>query len=232
MTRAAILRRRDGFALAMAASIVAIVVYGFSHTVRDNLFAPPYPRPVLLYVHAVMFCAWLAVFAAQSLLVRSGRVDLHRRFGVAGLVLGALIPIMGVATAIVMAQTRLAHGEQGAVVSLPIPLWDMVCFSSTFFAAAALRRRPDWHRRLMLLATISLTAAAFGRIPLLDHAEWFYLGVDLLIVVALVRDWRVEGRVHAVYAWALPAFVVGQCGVAALRSSEAWLRIAATLFRT
>jgi hypothetical protein len=223
--------RADRFAVAMALAIAVIVAYGFSFTVRDNLLAPASPRPSVLYVHAAVFSAWLLLFAIQAALVLSRRVDLHVRLGRAGLVLGGLVSVLGVATAFAMARFHVAHGETDVAESLPVPLWDMVCFTTCFVLAAVLRRRPAWHRRLMLLATIALSAAAFGRIPLLDHAEWFYSGVDALIIVAAVRDRWAEGRVHPVYRAALPAFVVGQAIVASVRWSPGWLAFAATLFR-
>jgi hypothetical protein len=59
----------------------------------------------------------------------------------------------------------------------------------------------------MMVATCALTAASFGR--LLPN-EYFYSGVDLLIVLGLIRDLIVNGRVHQVYLYALPLFIVGQ----------------------
>lgn len=37
-----------------------------------------------------------------------------------------------------------------------------------------------------------------------------YAGLDLLIVLGVVRDLVVDGRVHKVYPYALPVMIVGQ----------------------
>jgi len=81
----------------MAASVIAIVVYGFSFTIQENLIHPSYSRPWILYVHAAVFSAWLFVFGLQTALVWSRRVALHRRLGAYGLAFGAAIPPLGVA---------------------------------------------------------------------------------------------------------------------------------------
>jgi hypothetical protein len=62
-----------------------------------------------------------------------------------------------------------------------------------------------------LIATCALTAAAFGRFPeRLLPSQFFYSGVDILILVGVVRDLIVTGRVHRLYLYVLPAFIVGQ----------------------
>lgn len=216
---------------AMALVVVAVVAYGFSFTIRDNLLHPPYPRPAILYVHAVLFSAWVLLFMAQAALVVSRRVGAHRRLGRWGLALGALIPPLGIATAIAMTRLRVAHGELDAAASFAIPFFDMVAFSATFGLGAAWRQRPEFHRRLMWMATAALTAAAFGRMPVLDHAEWFYAGVDALIVIGALRDRVVLGRVHSVYRYGLPAMIAGQLLTAYVRWSPWWLATAARLFR-
>jgi hypothetical protein len=47
------------FYFAMSLLFAAIVVWGFSQTVNQNLFHPPLPRPVLLWIHAAAFSAWV-----------------------------------------------------------------------------------------------------------------------------------------------------------------------------
>ena len=90
------------FYFLMSLLIVAVVVYGFSFTVNKNLIHPPVPRPWILDVHATVFSVWPIFFILQSTLVRSRKVQWHRRLGLFGVGLGALIPIVGVSTAVVM----------------------------------------------------------------------------------------------------------------------------------
>ena len=220
----------DQFFLLMAVVIAAVVIYGFGFTIGDNLIHPAYPRPLVLYIHVAVMAAWIALFIVQAGLIRLRRPDLHRKIGQAGLALGAVIPVLGVATAIAMARARMAHGDMDAAVSFPIPVNDATGFAIAFTLAARWRTRREYHRRLMFIATCTLTGAAFGRMPLLDHAEWFYSGVDALILAGAAYDLAVNGRVHVVYWYALPAVVCGQLLTAYIRWTPEWLSLAPKLF--
>lgn len=220
------------FYFVMTLLVTAVVVYGFSHTVGQNLFHPPSPRPTILYLHAVLFTGWLLFFIVQSGLVRTRKVRLHRTLGWCGLVMGSAIPIVGVATAIAMGRLHTREGATDAAQSLIVPLFDMVAFSVAFSLAFQWRTRPEFHRRAMLIATCALSAAAFGRFPNAVFADtWFYAGVDALVLLGVLRDLLVTRRVHPVYLCALPLLVLGQIAAMSplVRNSPLWLGIAHAL---
>lgn len=218
------------FYFGMSLLIVGVVAFGFSFTIGKNLIHPPVPRPGVLYLHAAVFSGWLGFFVLQSALVRARKVAWHRRAGWFGAALGAFIPVLGTATAVTMARFNRDQLHAGHVeADLMIPLFDMVAFATTFGLAICWRRRPEFHRRLMLVATCALTAAAFGRFPAyLLNPRFFYCGVDLLVALGALRDWLVERRIHPVYLWVLPAFLAGQATVmyTSLHDLPYWLRIA------
>jgi hypothetical protein len=192
----------------MALLIAAVVAYGFSFTVGPNLIHPALPRPFLLYVHAAVFTGWLVFFILQTALIRTRKVLVHRRLGWFGAAMGTSMVVLGVFTAIIMGRFNVSTLHQGHSESfLMVPLFDMVCFGTTLGLAILWRNKPEYHRRLMLVATCSLTAASFGR---LFPGEYFYAGVDLLIVLGVIRDLIVNRRVHQVYLYGLPLFIVGQ----------------------
>lgn len=218
------------FYFLMSLVFVAVIVYGFSFTVGKNLIHPVLPRPWILYVHATVFSGWLIFFILQSTLVRSRKVQWHRRLGWFGVGLGTLIPIVGVSTAIVMGHfDKVSLHATDAESSLIIPLFDMVCFTSTFPLAIYWRKKPELHRRVMLVATCALTAAGFGRFPeSILPAYLFYAGVDLLILLGVARDLIVNRAIHRVYLFVLPLFILGQTIVSyiAFHNVPSWLRIA------
>ena len=214
----------------MSLLIVAIIVYGFSFTVDKNLIHPAVPRPLLLYFHAAVFSFWLVFLLLQSTLVRARKVHLHRLIGWFGVALGTAIPIVGVSTAIVMGRfnSRVLH-QSNVEADLIIPLFDMLCFTTAFALAVVWRKKPESHRRLILVATCALTAAAFGRFPeFLLPPVLFYSGVDILILLGAVRDWIVNRSIHPVYRYAIPAFILGQTVVMYTNAHKSphWLRIA------
>jgi hypothetical protein len=214
----------------MSLLIVAVIVYGFSFTIGKNLLHPAIPRPWILYVHATLFSAWLVFFFLQSTLVRSRKVQWHRRLGWFGVALGTLIPVVGVSTAVVMGRFNAVnlHATDGDPF-LVVPLFDMVCFTSTFPLAVYWRKKPELHRRLMLVATCALTAAGFGRFTgRILPGYLFYVGVDLLILLGVARDLIVNRTVRRVYLFVLPLFILGQTIVTyiAYHNVPFWLRIA------
>jgi hypothetical protein len=219
------------FYFSMSLLVAAVVIYGFSHTVSQNLIHPREPRPVLLYIHAAVFSGWLLFFILQSALIRTHNLRLHRTLGWFGAALGAAIIFFGVAISVTMARFNTAVLHQPyAEAFMAIPLWDITCFTITFSLAILWRKKPEFHRRLILVASCALTAAAWGRIPLLPNIV-FYSGVDFLILLGVGRDLLVTRGVHPVYRYALPAFIFGQTTVmyAVTQHPAWWLRIAHAL---
>lgn len=212
------------FYFAMALLMVAVVVYGFSYTVEARLLHPAIAPPAILYLHALTFVAWLSLFTVQSALVRSHRIRLHKQLGLFGAGLGAAVFAVGIATSLVMTRFHALHTELHAPQPgfLIVPLNDMAAFAGTFGAAVLLRRKPEYHRRLMLMATAALTAAGWGRFPQIPHAL-FYLGVDGLVLLGMARDLIVIRRVHSAYLYGLPAMIAGQvAAMAILVQQPAW----------
>jgi len=217
------------FYFGMSLVIALVVVYGFSHTINAGLIHPRSPRPLVLYFHAVIFSLWVLFFILQSALIRTRNVKLHRQLGWLGFWLGVSIPVIGIATTIAMTRLVMQEGRADAMQFMVVPFFDMASFTVAFALGILNRKRLEFHRRLMLIATCSLTAAAFGRFPdALIPRHWFYAGVDGLILLGMVRDLLVRKRIHPVYLFGLPMLVAGQAAamVTWLRSGQMWMRLA------
>ena len=219
-------RFRITFNFVVALLMAAIVIYGFSHTIGANLIHPSIPRPRVLYAHAALFSAFMAIYVLQTALVASGKVRLHQRLGPIWVVIGAAMPVVGIATGIVMRRFDIIHFNDYATF-IAVILWDMLAFSTLFLLAVLWRRRPEYHRRLMFLATCGLMNAGFARFPLIGLAPgaapdfWadfrgLYVGVIALMLIAMTRDLLVQRRVHIVYRVAVPLIVAGQLLAVAL----------------
>ena len=110
-----------------------------------------------------------------------------------------------------------------------IAFYDIATFAIPFALAIYWRKKPELHRRLMLVASCALTAAAFSRMPIplwVPDRVFDSGGVDLLIFLGIARDLIVSSRVHRVYIYALPAFIISQIAVAYAYQSAYWLKIA------
>jgi hypothetical protein len=97
------------FYFGMSLLVAVVVVYGFSHTVNENLIHAMPPRPWVLWVHGAVFSSWVVFFIFQSALVRTHHVRVHRVTGWFGVGLGVVIPVLGISTAIAMARFDILH---------------------------------------------------------------------------------------------------------------------------
>ncbi|MGH9530397.1 MAG: hypothetical protein ACRD2S_10830 [Terriglobales bacterium] len=205
----------QNFYFLMSLLIAAVVVFGFSQRIDQQLFHPSHPKPFLLSIHAVIFSAWVFFYIVQSVLVRTGNVRIHRSIGWFGVALGIAIPIIGTITAVTMRRFDLQYSDLAhRAPLLRTALLDLTSFTIPFVLAVYWRKRPEFHRRLMLIATCGLTAAAFVRFPAMFHPwPWFYVGVDLLIFIGVLRDLVCDRRVHPIYLCVLPTMILAQLAV-------------------
>jgi FtsH-binding integral membrane protein len=199
------------FYFCMSLVMAGLVVWGFRRTVDPNLFHANPPRPLLLWMHGAAFSTWLVFFTLQSALVRGRRVSVHRFLGWFGAGLATAMVVLGFTIAVVMARfdTFVLH-QKGAGAFLSVPFCDMIIFGACIALAIYWRKRPEYHRRLIFIATCGLVDAAIGRFDFWFDHNLFYPAVDFLIVLGMARDWTVDGRIHRVYVYALAPLVIAQ----------------------
>src|SRR3954470_23448155 len=93
-------RRTRRFYVGMAIAMAITVFVGFS---RSYFLKGWYGTPELsrlLHLHGAVFTTWVLFFVAQTALVASGRTYLHRKMGIAGAVLAAVVAVLGTIVAI------------------------------------------------------------------------------------------------------------------------------------
>jgi hypothetical protein len=232
---APITRRDDLFFGGMGMIIALLVFLGFAPTFfLASRYGGP-PLSVLRIVHGTLFTSWIVLYNVQALLIANDRVRTHRTLGVLGAAMATAMVPLGIALAITA--VKEGHSPPGIppLVFLAIPLFDMVVFAPLVAAGIYYRRRGDIHKRLMLLATVSLTAAAVARmsrmipIPaaLIAAGPLFYFGAcDALIVAIAGYDLISRGRVHRVTLWGGVFIIASQVGRLALCGTHAWLAFA------
>ena len=231
-------RRRSGFYVGMAIAILVVVLTGFGQRYYLKIGSGTLALPWLVHFHAAAFTTWILLFLTQTGLVAAHQVDMHRRLGVLGAVLAPAIVALGVAVSIHGARNGWNPAGPRSPFRSPlefmvVPLSDIAIFASFVAAALYHRRRPELHRRLMLLAMIGgMLWAALTRVPPLVGKLPALLGVLLLFALASpVRDLLARRRPH-------PVDLLGGLIVVAavpLRSvvaqTDAWHRFAAWLVR-
>jgi hypothetical protein len=228
-------RRTRRFYVGMALAMAITVFVGFS---RSYFLKGWYGTPELsrlLHFHAALFTTWVLFFVAQTALVASGRTYLHRRMGVAGAVLAALVVIVGTTVAIGRARTGTSPIPGVPPLGfLAIPFFDMVVFAILVSSAIYFRRRLEAHKRLMTLSMIALLAAPIARmrfLPLPPGPPTFFGLADLFIVALLVYDLVTRRKVHPATIWGGLLIVASQPLRLMIAGTPAWLAFAGWLTR-
>jgi hypothetical protein len=211
------------FYFAMSLLFAAIVVWGFSHSINANLFHPSIPRPFLLWIHGAAFSAWVAFYIFQSALVRTRNVKWHRFFGWFGVGLAAVMVTLGFTIAVIMNRFDAVQLHQPDPAFLSVPFFDMIAFGTCVSLAIYWRKKPELHRRMLFIATCSLLDAPFGRIDYIFNHSLFFVCLDAIILLGVVRDLLVNRRIHMVYRVAFPLLIVFQGFIIYLwRGSPSW----------
>jgi len=210
------------FFAVMSSVILLLVLSGFSKTLYLRpVFNPP-AIPWYLFLHGIVLTSWFVWMFVQTLLIRTGRTRLHRRLGVAGAVLAAVIPFAGLmATAGVVrrvvgsgigldadASVFVGLGITGGTVVrfLSGVVWGnlggAVSFAVLAWTGIALRRRPAAHKRLMLFATIVVLGPALARLSRLavfggsEQGPFAPLVQISLLAAVIIHDVVTTRRIH------------------------------------
>lgn len=191
----------------MAVAILIAAFGGFAQTYYlKTLFGTP-PLPLVIHIHAMAFTAWLALFVAQTTLIRTHRVRIHQRLGYFGACLAAAMAVLGFMAAVESA--RLGHGD-GELTHDPIEalitnLISLGLFVVFFALAYFQRRNGEAHKRWMLLATTAgLMPAAIGRWPIFGgKPAGAVLVIFAFVLAGPIYDLISRRRIHPVYIWGL-----------------------------
>ena len=191
-----------GFAL--LAATAALV--GFSTTYFIPVATQHFAGPAVAHLHGLLFFGWITLLVTQAMLARRRRLRLHQRLGFVMLPLALAMAATGLGVGMFAVRRDLAAGAGEAAYSQLVGIVMAMAFLLLFVGIAwATRRRPDWHKRMILLATIAVLWPAWFRwrhlMPWLPRPDiWLAVVVsDSLILAAVLRDRLRFGRVHP--AW-------------------------------
>jgi hypothetical protein len=169
---------------------------------RGTLDVPP-----LAHLHAVVFYGWIVLFIRQTHLAATRRIAAHRELGIAGVALATSMLFVGLGLAMgSVKRFELAGlGDEGRTFAV-VSVSTITTFVVLFAIAVRYVRKPDVHKRMMLVATISLLQAAVGRWfiyflgfapggaivapPSVSRTIMAGLVTDMLIIAAMVHDRR------------------------------------------
>ena len=220
------------FFLTMTTALAIVVFVGFSRSFFLSPLFPGHPAPAehFFRLHGTAFAAWFALLVVQASLISGRRVQLHRRLGVAGACLAAAMVVLGIAGGIIGASrpSGFIGVDIPPLAFLVIPLLEMPMFGALIGLAIRKRNIAQSHKRLILIASISLTSAAWARWPIVGAAGplGFFGATDLFLVALALWDFKSLGRLHPVTKWAGAIVVLSQPARLALAGTALWIGFA------
>ncbi len=227
---------RSRFYVWLAGAIVLVAFGGFTPTFWRPMASGGVVGAPILYIHGLLFSAWVLFLFAQTALIASGRTLAHRDWGLAGVALASAMAFS--VPLVVLRQIADAdaagHGEAARRFAI-VPLSTLVFWVVVISLAFANVRRPEIHKRLIIVATVgalqaavarffilAVGAAAAGPPPVVFSVPAGFVA-DLLLVAAMVHDWRTRGRPHPAYIAGGGALLAKQLLIVPLAATPMWL---------
>jgi uncharacterized membrane protein YozB (DUF420 family) len=226
------------FFVVMACAVIVTVFAGFAPTfyLRGS-FTQTRPMSMLLHVHGIVFSAWVSLFLVQTLLIARGARRLHQRFGWIGA--GIAAAMISLVAAAVIEELRRVNGFPPPPLALALSAFDIIVFAILVGTALYYRKRPDWHKRFMLSATIVLLGApmfravvhSLGRGDMAKVSIVSTLLVDAFFLPCFAYDLLTRRRIHPAYLVALALIVLDQVAQATVVSWTPWIKFSQALQR-
>ncbi|MBB3859831.1 hypothetical protein GGQ88_001092 [Novosphingobium hassiacum] len=213
--------RDQRFFVRMAVGMSAFIVFAFGQWALRG-FVDAKSVPIWVHLHAVAMLSWLGLLIAQTILVGAGNIPLHRKLGWLGLALVLTIAGLGMFTGRLAIEMHRVPPFFTNAHFLALTHVEALVFPALVGAGIALRRRTQWHRRLMLGATVVVMEPAFGRLvpaPLLGPVltPIVTLALQLGVVAIIARhDLRQTGAIHPATRLTALVLVLVTTGINAL----------------
>ena len=199
-----------------------------------------------LHFHAFLFAAWPLLFLLQSWFVATGRIRRHRAWGLLGIALATAMLFSGVDSSFREMKHGLSQGETTAIQFALGPIIWILVFAGLFTAAIIKVANKEAHKRLILLATVAIMPASVGHVffsilvgdgpgirpglhgdaPIFILALFPVIADLLLILPAIIYDWRTRGRPHVVYIMGGTIMILVHLSIVPLSATNAWQAIA------
>ena len=197
-------RRYDKyFFTGMTILMLGVVFAGFARTYfLAGMFRAPLPS-LTVHIHGAVFTAWMLLFLYQTSLVATGNVAIHRKLGLWAFGLSCLMVVLGVAAAAGAVARNLAPFADPQTF-FAVPMFGITVFAILMAFAYRERQNSATHKRLALLATITIMGAPTGRPPfavITNHP--FLSGAFLWVLIAMLvgYDFFALRKIHKATLW-------------------------------
>jgi hypothetical protein len=226
--------RKFFFAVAVLFPLAVLIGFAPTFYLKPLFNTPPIPR-VIVYIHAFVMTAWIALFITQVYLISAKKILVHRRLGLLGVVLGLGIIVSGLFTAIAATKYGAASAPKDipALEFMIVPFGDLVVFAVLFGAAVYYRKAAATHKRLILLTVINFLPPALARYPggVMDKFGplWFFGIPTVLTLFVLIGDTWKHRKLNKIFLFASIFLIASWWLRLPLSTTDAWRNFAAWL---
>jgi len=225
------------FFVVMASTITVLAFAGFAPSFYLRAaFQPDRKLSILLHIHGAIFSTWIILFLVQAILIVRGSRALHRRLG--WFAAAIAVAMVGLVAAATVEEMRRVPPFPPAPIALALNTFDTVVFAILVSSAIYLRKRPEWHKRLLLSATLVLLGAPILRLLILVAGHISHeilvidvLLVDLLFLICFAFDLHTRHRIHPGYFCALALLLVDQVTTFSVMTWPPWVSFANAIQR-
>jgi hypothetical protein len=211
-------RLRRGYFPLASALLLILTLIGFSDNLVTNVGQRSNGDPKFI-VHGLFCLAWIVMLTVQANLVRRGNVRLHRTLGLAGMGIAIGVTLSTLYVFVAVWKGWDAMGIIGRANRLFLPGYALLVL-----LAYRNRRRPDWHKRLIFVASLYMLEPVLSRSldPFIDYTPlvagwsesdvdrfwWYYFVLvwNALFLSLFAYDYVVSRRIHAVTAMGYAGF--------------------------
>jgi|ERR1700733_6140569 hypothetical protein len=217
--------------IAIGAGIIAATGFARTYYLRFLFHTPDLPP--LVQIHGAIMTLWCIGFIIQTWLIEARQIRLHQRLGIGMAALATIVVLLGETLTVngVAREGRL-HQLGKFHYLLGINSVNLLLFAVLVGLGIAFRGKPDVHKRLMVLAAVTLLAPAVARIVLLfTHKPLpqflaFYTCLLLCVAVDTLR----HRRLHSVFAiGALIVIIAFQLSYLVVQTPT-WMKIVTAQF--
>ena len=226
-------RKKSRYFFVAACVALAVVLTGFWTTFILPSFKGEFKAPVVIYVHGAFLFLWTLVLLFQSFLIQAKKVRVHLRLGYIALAVAAGVVFSTIAAGVYVMHRDLAAGQGQIAISSLVGTFTTPLIFAVFVALAVwYRRRPEIHKRMMLLAMIEIIWPAFFRFrhyfPSIPSPEIYFAVFipDMMIVIAMIWEKVRFGRVHPVLLVAGTVLIAENVAEVILFDTQPWQAVA------
>ena len=225
--------RKPSFFLIIAIVGLLAVLIGFAKTFIIPVSTNSFSAPLLIHIHGAFAFGWILLFLTQTSLIHFRKYKIHQTLGFLGLFISAGVVITMIPAGVYVVQRELKQGfGASAYSSLLGVITSGIIFFSLVLAGILKRRKPEFHKRLMLLATIVVLWPAWFRFrhyfPTVQRPEiWFALILPYsLIIIAWIWDKLKNGLVHPILKYVGLFIILEQTFEVFVYDSSIWQHLA------